>query len=103
VGQWAEFVGTQPGALAIDAPAGALLVALERAAPRPDAQRAERGSARQCTWNVTELVDASHCAAAVVGAALQLGITPTQLNRCAASSPPAGIVTAACACCSGAA
>ncbi len=80
----AEFVGTQPWrALAIDAALCALLVALERAAPRPDAQRAQRGSrAAMHLERYRELVDASYRTQPPLSAlALQLGITPTQLNR----------------------
>ena len=80
----AEFAGTQAWrALAIDAALCALLVALERAAPRSEARRAQRGS-RAATHleRYRELVDASYRTQPSLSAlALQLGITPTQLNR----------------------
>jgi len=80
----AEFLGTQPWrALAIDAALCALLVALERAAPRQEAQRAQRGSrAALHLERYRALVDASYRTQPSLSAlALQLGITPTQLNR----------------------
>jgi AraC family transcriptional activator of pobA len=79
-----EFVSTQPWrALAIDAALCALLVAIERAAPRIDAQRSQRGSrAARHLERYRELVDASYRAQPSLSAlARQLGITPTQLNR----------------------
>ncbi|HET9207912.1 MAG TPA: helix-turn-helix domain-containing protein [Burkholderiaceae bacterium] len=80
----AEFLGTQAWrALAIDAALCALLVALERAAPRAEPQRAARGSrAAMHLERYRALVDRSfrtHPSLATL--ALQLGITPTQLNR----------------------
>jgi AraC family transcriptional activator of pobA len=80
----AEFVGTQPWrALAIDAGLCALLVALERVAPRLEAQRAQRGSrAAMHLERYRELVDASYRTQPSLSTlARQLGITPTQLNR----------------------
>jgi AraC family transcriptional activator of pobA len=79
-----EFVGTQPWrALAIDAALCGLLVALERAAPRSEPQRAERGSrAAMHLARYRTLVDASFRSQPSLSAlAQQLGITPTQLNR----------------------
>jgi AraC family transcriptional activator of pobA len=79
-----EFVGTQPWrALAIDAALCALLVALDRAAPRSEPQRAERGSrAAMHLARYRTLVDASFRSQPSLAAlAQQLGITPTQLNR----------------------
>ena len=80
----AEFHGTQAWrALAIDAALCALLVALERAAPRQEAQSARRGSrAAIHLERYRELVDASYRVQPSLAAlARQLGITPTQLNR----------------------
>jgi AraC family transcriptional activator of pobA len=80
----AEFLGAQPWrALAIDAALCALLVALERAAPRLEAQRAQRGSrAAMHLDRYRELVDASYRTQPSLAAlAMQLGITSTQLNR----------------------
>ena len=79
-----EFTGTQPWrALAIDAALCGLLVALERAAPRSDAQHAQRGSrAALHLERYRELIDASYRAQPSLAAlARQIGITPTQLNR----------------------
>ncbi|HEU5294072.1 MAG TPA: helix-turn-helix domain-containing protein [Burkholderiaceae bacterium] len=79
-----EFVGTQPWrAMAIDAALCALLVAVERAAPRLEAQRSLRGSrAAQHLERYRELVDASfRTQPSLAALARQLGITPTQLNR----------------------
>lgn len=79
-----EFLGAQPWrALAIDAALCALLVALERAAPRQEPQRATRGSrAAMHLERYRALVDASfRSQPALSGLARQLGITPTQLNR----------------------
>ena len=80
----AEFLGTQAWrALAIDAALCSLLVALERAAPRVPAQRAQRGSrAAMHLQRYRELVDASfRTQPSLAALAPQLGITPTQLNR----------------------
>jgi len=80
----AEFLSTQPWrALAIDAALCALLVALERAAPRGDAQRALRGSrAAMHLERYRALVDASYRTQPSLAAlARELGITATQLNR----------------------
>jgi AraC family transcriptional activator of pobA len=80
----AEFVGTQAWrALAIDAALCALLVALERATPRVEAQRAQRGSrAAMHLERYRELVDASYRTQPSLSMmAQQLGITSTQLNR----------------------
>jgi AraC family transcriptional activator of pobA len=80
----AEFHGTQPWrALAVDAGLCALLVALERAAPRNEPQRAERGSrAAMHLARYRRLVDASfRSQPSLAVLAPQLGITPTQLNR----------------------
>jgi AraC family transcriptional activator of pobA len=79
-----EFLGTQPWrALAIDAALCALLVALARAAPRVEAQQAERGSrAALHLARYRELVDASYrMQPSLAALARELGITPTQLNR----------------------
>ena len=79
-----EFAGTQPWrALAIDAALCALLVALDRAAPRSEPQRAERGSrAALHLARYRALVDASFRSQPSLAAlAPQLGITSTQLNR----------------------
>lgn len=80
----AEFLGTQPWrALAIDAALCALLVALERAAPRGEAQRAQRGS-RAATHleRYRGLVEASYRTQPSLSTlARELGITATQLNR----------------------
>jgi len=79
-----EFVSTQPWrALAIDAALCALLVAIERAAPRVESQRAQRGSrAALHLERYRELIDASYRTQPSLSAlAHQLGITPTQLNR----------------------
>lgn len=79
-----EFSSTQAWrALAIDAALCALLVALERAAPRNERQRAERGSrAALHLERYRALVEASFrgqpSLAVLAG---QLGITSTQLNR----------------------
>src|SRR5262249_61066078 len=58
----AECQGTQPWrALAIDAALCTLLVALERAAPRAEAQRAERGSrAAMHLARYRELIDVAY-------------------------------------------
>jgi AraC family transcriptional regulator, transcriptional activator of pobA len=80
----AEFLGTQAWrALAIDAALCALLVALERAAPRQEPQRAERGSrAAMHLARYRALVDASfRTQPSLAALARQLGITSTQLNR----------------------
>ncbi|HSB24145.1 MAG TPA: helix-turn-helix domain-containing protein [Burkholderiaceae bacterium] len=79
-----EFMSTQPWrALAIDAALCGLLVALERAAPRGDAQHARRGSrAALHLERYRELIDASYRTQPSLAAlARQTGITPTQLNR----------------------
>ena len=79
-----EFLGTQAWrALAIDAALCALLVALERAAPRNELLRAERGSrAAMHLARYRALVDASfRSQPALAELAQQLGITSTQLNR----------------------
>jgi len=79
-----EFFGTQSWrALAIDAALCALLVALERAAPRHEPQHAERGSrAAMHLARYRTLVDASfRSQPSLASLAQQLGITPTQLNR----------------------
>jgi AraC family transcriptional activator of pobA len=80
----AEFLGTQPWrALAIDAALCALLVALERAAPRVESQRAQRGSrAAMHLERYRALIDASYRSQPPLSVlAQQLRITPTQLNR----------------------
>jgi len=80
----AEFQSTQPWrALAIDAALCALLVAFERAAPRQDAQMAQRGSrATLHLERYRSLVDVSYRTQPSLAAlAQQLGITSTQLNR----------------------
>jgi AraC family transcriptional activator of pobA len=80
----AEFHGAQPWrALAIDAALCALLVALERAAPRNEPRRAERGSrAALHLERYRALVDASFRAQPSLAAlAGEIGITATQLNR----------------------
>jgi len=80
----AEFLGTQAWrALAIDAALCALLVALERAAPLAEPLRAARGSrAAMHLERYRALVDRSFRSQPSLAAlALQLGITPTQLNR----------------------
>jgi len=80
----AEFVGTQAWrALALDAALCALLVALERAAPRVEPQRAGRGSrAAMHLERYRALVDRSfRSQPSLAVLAQQLGITPTQLNR----------------------
>ena len=80
----AEFLGTQAWrALAIDAALCALLVALERATPRAEPQRAARGSrATMHLERYRALVDRSfRTQPSLAALALQLGITPTQLNR----------------------
>ncbi|HTP71937.1 MAG TPA: helix-turn-helix domain-containing protein [Burkholderiaceae bacterium] len=79
-----EFAAAQPWrALAIDAALCSLLVALERAAPRGEAQRPQRGSrAALHLERFRGLVDASYREQPPLAAlARQLGITPTQLNR----------------------
>jgi AraC family transcriptional activator of pobA len=79
-----EFAGAQPWrALAIDAALCTLLVALARAAPRADAQQAERGSrAAMHLARYRELVETAYRSQPSLAAlAHQLGITPTQLNR----------------------
>ena len=80
----AEFLGAQPWrALAIDAALCALLVALERAAPRNEPQRTVRGSrAALHLARYRALVDVLFRSQPSMAAlAPQLGITPTQLNR----------------------
>ena len=80
----AEFAGAQAWrALAIDAALCALLVALERAAPRQERQGAARGSRSALHLErFRALVDASfRTQPALAALATQLGITPTQLNR----------------------
>jgi AraC family transcriptional activator of pobA len=80
----AEFLGTQAWrALAIDAVLCALLVALERAAPRSEPQTTARGSrAAMHLARYRALVDASfRTQPSLASLAQQLGITPTQLNR----------------------
>jgi AraC family transcriptional activator of pobA len=80
----AEFLGTQPWrALAIDAGLCALLVALERAAPRVEAQGAQRGSrAAVHLERYRALIDASYRSQPSLSVlAQELRITPTQLNR----------------------
>jgi AraC family transcriptional regulator, transcriptional activator of pobA len=80
----AEYLGTLPWrALAIDAALCALLVALERATPRAEPQRAARGSrALMHLERYRTLVDRSFRSQPSLAAlAAQLGITPTQLNR----------------------
>jgi AraC family transcriptional activator of pobA len=80
----AEFLGTQAWrALAIDSALCALLVALERAAPSAEPQRATRGSrAAMHLERYRALVDRSFRTQPSLSAlALQLGITATQLNR----------------------
>ncbi len=80
----AEFQGTQAWrALAIDASLCALLVALERAAPRLEPQGARRGSrAALHLERYRALVDTSfRSQPSLATLAQQLGITPTQLNR----------------------
>ncbi|HVQ05244.1 MAG TPA: AraC family transcriptional regulator, partial [Burkholderiaceae bacterium] len=77
-------LGTQAWrALAIDAALCALLVALERATPRAEPQRAARGSrATMHLERYRALVDRSfRTQPSLAALALQLGITPTQLNR----------------------
>jgi AraC family transcriptional activator of pobA len=79
-----EFHGAQAWrALAIDAALCALLVAVQRAAPRLEPPRAERGSrAALHLERYRALVDASYRSQPSLAAlAQQLGITPTQLNR----------------------
>jgi len=79
-----EFLATQPWrALAIDAALCALLVALERVAPRSEPQRTERGSrAAMHLQRYRALVDAAYRSQpSLDGLARQLGITSTQLNR----------------------
>ena len=79
-----EFLGSQAWrALAIDAALCALLVALQRAAPRHEPQRAERGSrAAMHLQRYRALVDNSfRTQPSLAALAQQLGITPTQLNR----------------------
>jgi len=80
----AEFLGTQPWrALAIDAALCALLVALARAAPTVESQRAQRGSrAATHLQRYRGLVEASYRTQPSLSVlARELGITATQLNR----------------------
>lgn len=80
----AEVLGMQAWrALAIDAALCALLVALERAAPRLEPPRAVRGSrAAMHLARYRALVDRSFRSQPSLAAlAHEMGITPTQLNR----------------------